>query len=94
MDRPASAEGSLAIEWIPVGVGVAEVERRVLTEAQVADIVGAEVAEREAAARDYHRAGRPERAERLRSEAAVLVAHLAPGTADEVASGDPGPPGR
>jgi uncharacterized protein YqeY len=32
--------------------------------------------EREAAARDYDRAGRPERAAHLRGEAAVLAAHL------------------
>jgi uncharacterized protein YqeY len=67
----------LAIERSPVGVGAAEVERRVLTEAQVADIVRAEMAEREAAARDYERAGRPERAEQLRGEISVLSAHLA-----------------
>ncbi|MFL6056537.1 MAG: GatB/YqeY domain-containing protein [Actinoallomurus sp.] len=78
VDGPASAHGGLAIEQSPVGVGAADVERRVLTEEQVAGIVRAEVAEREAAARDYERAGRPERAERLRSEAAVLSAHLTP----------------
>jgi hypothetical protein len=60
-----------------IGVGAAEVERRVLTEAQVEHIVRAEMAEREAAARDYDRAGRPEHAERLRYEAGVLSAHLA-----------------
>jgi uncharacterized protein YqeY len=48
----------------------------VLTAAQVEEIVRAEVAEREDAARDYDRAGRPERAERLRDEARALSAHL------------------
>jgi uncharacterized protein YqeY len=67
---------SLAIEQSPVGVGAAEVPRRALTEAQVEQIVRAEVAEREAAARDYERAGRAERAERLRHEIGVLSAHL------------------
>ncbi len=37
----------------------------------------AEIAEREAAAREYDRAGRPDRAEQLRGEAGVLSAHLA-----------------
>lgn len=36
-------------------------------------IVRAEVAEREAAAREYDQAGRPERAQRLGDEASVLV---------------------
>ncbi len=76
VDRPASVDARLAIERIPVGVGAAEVARRVLTEAQVEQIVRAEVAEREAAARDYDGAGRPDRAETLRGEAGVLAAHL------------------
>lgn len=74
VDRPASAGDGLAIEQTPVGVGAMEVERRVLTAAQ---IIHAKVAEREAAARDYERAGRPDCAEQLRREAAVLSAHLA-----------------
>jgi uncharacterized protein YqeY len=73
----APGHQQLAIERTPVGVGAAEAPRRVLTAAQVADIVRAEIAEREAAARDYDRAGRPERAGQLRGEAAVLSAHLA-----------------
>jgi uncharacterized protein YqeY len=77
VDRPAADEGPLAIEHIATGVGANEVERRVLTAAQIEHIVRAEVVEREAAARDYDRAGRPERAATLRHEASVLVAHLA-----------------
>jgi uncharacterized protein YqeY len=77
VDRPASVDESLAIERIPVGLGAAEVARRVLTEAQMEQIVRAEVAEREAAARDYDQSGRPERAEQLRSEARVISAQLA-----------------
>ena len=67
---------SLAIEQTPA-VGAAEAARRVLTEAQVAQIVHAEAAAREAAARDYDVAGRAERAELLRAEAQMLLAHLA-----------------
>jgi uncharacterized protein YqeY len=76
VDRPATVDDRLAIEQIPLGVGAAEVERRALTPDQVEHIVRTEVAEREAAAHDYERAGRPERAEQLRGEAGVLSAHL------------------
>ena len=76
VERPADVDQQLAIERIPLGVGAAELDRRVLTEAQITDIVHNEMAEREAAARDYDFAGRPERAEQLRTEASVLSAHL------------------
>jgi uncharacterized protein len=76
-DRPAEVDRNLGIEQLPVGVGAAEVPRRELSDTQVEQIVRAEVAEREAAARDYERAGRPERADQLRGEAGVLAAHLA-----------------
>ncbi|GIF19570.1 uncharacterized protein YqeY [Actinoplanes tereljensis] len=70
------AQGSLAIEALPVGVGATEVARRALTEPEVEQIVRAELAERETAADDYERAGHPDRAEKLRSEARSLAAHL------------------
>ncbi|NJC70528.1 GatB/YqeY domain-containing protein [Planosporangium thailandense] len=76
VDGVVSGPGSLAIEQTPVGVGAAEVARRALTEAQVERIVRAEAAERVAAAREYEDAGRPERAEQLRREAAVLSDYL------------------
>ena len=78
----ASADGVVrgqAIEQVALGVGATEVERRALTEPEVEEIVRAELAEREAAASEYDRAGRTERAEQLRSEARVLAAHLPPG---------------
>src|SRR5436305_15289487 len=62
VDHAQTVQGGLAIERSPVGVGAAEVARRVLTGAQVEEIVRAEVAEREAAARQYERAGRADRA--------------------------------
>jgi uncharacterized protein len=65
-----------AIEESPVGAGATEVERRIVGEEQVRDVVLAEVAERRAAAEEYERAGRTDRADRLRAEAAVLDAHL------------------
>lgn len=73
----ASADQSLAIEQSPVGAGAADVERRVLTEADVVQIVRAEVAAREAAAAEYDTVGQQERAELLRADARVLLAHLA-----------------
>jgi uncharacterized protein YqeY len=59
-----------------VGVGATEVERRSLTEAQMEEIVRAEIAEREAASAGYQRAGQLGFAERLRGEAQVLTSHL------------------
>ena len=73
---PSTMDGGLAIEQSPVGVGAAEVSRRVLTEADVAGIVREAMAEREEAARGYERAGHPERAERLRAEAAALSTYV------------------
>lgn len=67
---------SLAIEQIVVGVGAAEVERRLLTEDDVRGIVRSELAERDAAAGEYERVGRSEHAERLRGEMAVLAPFL------------------
>lgn len=73
----APAYQSPAIEESPVGVGVGDVERRVLTEADVMEIVRGEMTDREAAAADYDAAGRPDRAKSLRAEAQVLALHLA-----------------
>jgi uncharacterized protein len=59
----SAAPGQLAIEQLPYGVGVTDVERRALVESEVELIVRAEVAEREAAARDYDQASNPPRSE-------------------------------
>jgi uncharacterized protein YqeY len=76
VEAPAGAGRGPAIEQSPVGAGAADVERRALTEAEVEQIVRAEAAAREAAARDYDAANRPERAESLRAEARILLAAL------------------
>jgi hypothetical protein len=55
------------------GLGAGEAERRRLTEADIEQIVCAEVAERQAAVQDYDRAGHPDQAERLRHEARILL---------------------
>jgi uncharacterized protein len=59
------------------GLGAAEVPRRSLSAAQTEQIVRAEAAEREDAARGYERAGQAGRAGRLRREAQLLLAVLA-----------------
>ena len=76
VDITAVASGSLAIESSPVGIGGAEAGRRALSGEDIAQIVRSEVADREAAALEYDRAGRPERAEALRAEARVLSSYL------------------
>jgi uncharacterized protein len=58
------------------GLGAGEAERRRLGEAEARDIVRAEVAERQAAAREYDRRGLTDQAARLRREATVLAAGL------------------
>jgi uncharacterized protein YqeY len=59
-----------------VGLGVTEVARRDQDDAEIERIVRAEVTDRTTAAAEYDRLGRAERAERLRSEAQILVTHL------------------
>ncbi|MEY9870804.1 uncharacterized protein YqeY [Streptacidiphilus sp. MAP12-33] len=72
----AGGPGSLSIEGSPVGVGAAEVARRVLTEDDVRAVVRAEVAERREAVAAYERVGRPDHVERLRAEIEVLAAYV------------------
>jgi uncharacterized protein len=66
-----------AIEQARVGAGAADAPRRELTEAEVHEIVEAEVAEHENAARHLTDVGRPDDAARVRAEADVLRALLA-----------------
>ena len=59
---------------VPV-VGLSgDVPRRELTRADLARVLAAEAAEREAAARDYEQRGLQEAAERLRAELAIILA--------------------
>jgi uncharacterized protein len=55
-----------------VGLGAAEEARRELSDAQIRELVHAEIDERLTAARDFTTGGHPERAATLRAEAAVL----------------------
>jgi uncharacterized protein len=61
------------------GLGAAEAQRRVVSDAEAAQIVQAEIQDRDAAARQYDQAGRRDEADRLRREAEILPALLAQG---------------
>ena len=58
------------------GVGAAEVDRRILTPEEVAEVVRDEVTEREVAADMLERVGRPDQAARLRAQAELLTTYL------------------
>jgi uncharacterized protein len=66
-----------AVESTPVGAGAADAPRRELTEHDVRAVVAAELAEHEHSAAHLRGAGRPEEAERVAAEAAVLRELLA-----------------
>jgi uncharacterized protein YqeY len=68
----ASSASSPHIAGAAAGLGAGEAERRRLTEEDARAILRAETEERLAAAADYERAGRGDRAARLRHEADVL----------------------
>jgi uncharacterized protein len=88
-EAPEPGVGRSPIAGSVRGLGAAEVRRRELTAAEVEEIVRAEVAGRLAAAGDYLRLGRRDRAERLRAEAAVLTRYL-PATMGFMAAEDTG----
>jgi uncharacterized protein len=58
------------------GEGANEAPRRSLTAADLAELLGKEIAERTEAAAEMDRHGRADRAERLRGEAAIIAAYL------------------
>ena len=59
-----------------LGVGVAEVARRELSEHEIDGILRGEIDERASAAAEYERLGRPDQAARLRAEAAALLPYM------------------
>jgi len=71
---PAASEAGAALLGI-VGVGATEAERRVVTDADALDICRTEIADRERAAAVVE-ARDPERAARLRGEAAALRTYV------------------
>jgi uncharacterized protein YqeY len=77
---PYRGAGHPAVAGSVLGVGAAEVDRRVLTPEEMAAIVRDDVEEREVAADVLERVGRPDQAERLRAQAKLLTTYLAPPT--------------
>jgi uncharacterized protein len=71
-DARVDAPSSGTIAGGVVGLGAAEVGRRELSDAQIRELVHAEIDERLAAARHFTAGGHTERAEALHAEAAVL----------------------
>lgn len=72
LDAPLSG----TIAGSVTGLGAAEVARRELSDAQIRDLLRAEVDERLAAAEQAAAGGHADRADILRAEAAVLTASL------------------
>jgi uncharacterized protein len=75
----ATSATSAEVAGAVVGVGAAEVPRRVLTAADVERLVRGERDDRITAAVDHERLGRSESAGRLRAEAGVLALYLPDG---------------
>ena len=73
---PAPNSGRADLAGTVAGLRAAEVERRSLTDAETEEILRAEIAERQDAARGYEHAGQREHAGRLRAEAEVLSSYL------------------
>ena len=73
-----SGEGHPAVAGSVLGVGAADVDRRVLTPEEMAAIVRDDVEEREIAAEVLVRVGRPDQAERLRAQNKLLTTYLTP----------------
>jgi uncharacterized protein YqeY len=73
---PPTGAGTPAFAGTVPGVGAAEAERRRLTPGEMEQLLRAEVADREAAARTYEQAGQAEQAARLRTEARILGSYL------------------
>jgi hypothetical protein len=76
VEASAAAAGAGAIEASPVGLGVADVARRELTEEDVAAIVRAEIEERVRAAQVYEQSGHTDKAVELRGGADALAVFL------------------
>lgn len=72
---PASVDG-LAIEASPIGAGASDVERRSLTESEIAEILESEALERDQAAAVYQTAGETDRAVMLLDEATLIRSFL------------------
>jgi hypothetical protein len=76
---PVTGAGGPHIAGAVPGLGAGEAGRRALSAAEVDQIIQAEISERLLAAGDYERSGHPGRAQRLRSEAGVLISATSAG---------------
>jgi uncharacterized protein len=76
---PAATADNPYVAGAVADPGAGEARRRRLSAADIDQILRAEISEREAAAREYERRGRPDQAGRLRSEARVLMSAVAGG---------------
>ncbi len=70
---PAIGANSPHVAGAAAGLGAGEAERRRPSDGEAEEIVRMEVAERQAAARDYEQGGHTDRADRLRRKARVLM---------------------
>ncbi|MFE9535466.1 hypothetical protein [Streptomyces sp. NPDC006691] len=87
----ATEPRGLSLEESPVGAGATEAARRELSEAEMADIVRSEIAERLSAVRQLSSPAHQDRAAGLRAEVTVLRRFLddAAGATPEPAPGTP-----
>lgn len=69
---PISSLGGEHVAGAAVGVGSTEVDRRVLTAAEVELVVSGQIEERQAAAATFDAVAQPDAARRLRDEAGVI----------------------
>lgn len=69
-DGPLPHAGAIADS--AVGAGAADIARRTLSDAEIRNLIRAEIGERDTAAEQFARHGHSERAAALRDEAAVL----------------------
>lgn len=76
--RPTAGTTSEHFAAAVAGLGAGEITRRTLGAAEIGQLVRTEVDDRLAAAADYERGGRTDRAARLRAEADVLARVLDP----------------
>jgi hypothetical protein len=74
---PKPTAGHATLAGTVAGLGAAEVERRILSEAELERIIEAEITDRDHAAETYRLSGRADMADRLKAQADVLRPYLA-----------------
>lgn len=74
---PKPTDGHATLAGTVAGLGAAEVERRILTEGELEQLIEAEVADRDHSAETYRLSGRADMADRLKAQADTLRPYLA-----------------